>query len=561
MPSVTLDEHLGDTGTEPHCSIKLQPSAPHQQVRVNGLVQHEELVNASQHLIRTAEPGIERHVPRVAPCRAAHPPLVQSDSSGPGQPRCMLYGNLTARIQSDKMRPVPVSVPADIRLLPPLENGAVLFANPRSQELFAGCTRSLDAIVIDTKRVRRFEYFRKEFPDALLVERRSHGKPRGLAALYSEHGLRRCARTADQFPRLRIGHEPFQPEFAGLLKHRPDPAEIVLVLCKGIMLPKRLHEPRGTGGHVPVTRMRDGRRVSVRVGNDMANPTSPHAVSPPGAKASVRDRPLHQIGHGQHALGQVGRAGRPIGHLDIQIEMIIPVPHRLEVLDPDPLQVGRLGAGPGRRNQQVTRILKIERQQFRVLFAREFLQPDIRGLRRLAASALAQVNRHPPKQFPVRLDMIRLQLRVRFLRRRFDLFCGDLLVRIPAKCRRLRNVIRGAADKDSNRVRFLHMHGVALCEHPTTLRNNFGPGNVLHANLPCHDQCVITIRNRRLSRPPAELRNKADTTGLVRFQSGHDHLVGMAGKDLAGKYDPLVPVPDTGNGFIQVQVAPVIADG
>ena len=59
------------------------------------------------------------------------------------------------------------------------------------------------------------------------------------------------------------------------------------------------------------------------------------------------------------AFGEVGRFGRPIVHLDVDIEVVIAVPGRLELVVPQPLEVGWQAPGARAGHKQVTAILKV----------------------------------------------------------------------------------------------------------------------------------------------------------------------------------------------------------
>ena len=50
--------------------------------------------------------------------------------------------------------------------------------------------------------------------------------------------------------------------------------------------------------------------------------------------------------------------GRPVVHLGVDVDGVLAVPGRLELVVPDALQVGRLAAGAARRDQQVAAVLE-----------------------------------------------------------------------------------------------------------------------------------------------------------------------------------------------------------
>ena len=70
---------------------------------------------------------------------------------------------------------------------------------------------------------------------------------------------------------------------------------------------------------------------------------------------------VHQIKKRLGALGQIGRLGEPVIHLDVDVRVIIGMPRRLVVVVPKPLQIRGQTAGARTGNQQVAAILE---QQF-----------------------------------------------------------------------------------------------------------------------------------------------------------------------------------------------------
>ena len=67
------------------------------------------------------------------------------------------------------------------------------------------------------------------------------------------------------------------------------------------------------------------------------------------------------------ALGEVGHLHRPVVHLGVDVDGLLAVPGRLELIVPDPLQVGRLAARPAAGDQQVAAELEVEGRQLRVV--------------------------------------------------------------------------------------------------------------------------------------------------------------------------------------------------
>ena len=91
-------------------------------------------------------------------------------------------------------------------------------------------------------------------------------------------------------------------------------------------------------------------------------------VQDPAARAVMllRGRPARSRRHPRsgrraaRALGEVRDLGRPVVHLGVDVDRVLAVPGGLELLVPDPLQVGRLAPGAAAGDQQVAAELEEE---------------------------------------------------------------------------------------------------------------------------------------------------------------------------------------------------------
>ena len=103
---------------------------------------------------------------------------------------------------------------------------------------------------------------------------------------------------------------------------------------------------------------------------------------------------------------EVGRFGRPVTHLDIDIQMKIRTPGRFKVRVPDALQVHRQCAGPAAGDQQIAAELEVGFHQVRViaLALAEPLDPLGRGEGCNFRCRLSEFNRQAVEIFSVIRD-------------------------------------------------------------------------------------------------------------------------------------------------------------
>ena len=75
----------------------------------------------------------------------------------------------------------------------------------------------------------------------------------------------------------------------------------------------------------------------------MRDPTMRAVVNLGGVAASLGQL-LNQVEQGFMAFGKIGRFGRPIVHLGVDVDSVLAAPRRLQVIVPQALQIGRLAA-------------------------------------------------------------------------------------------------------------------------------------------------------------------------------------------------------------------------
>ena len=108
---------------------------------------------------------------------------------------------------------------------------------------------------------------------------------------------------------------------------------------------------------------------------------------------------------------QVAGLGRPVVHLQVDVGVVVGVPRRVDVLVPDPLQVGRQRARPTRAEQQVAAELEPGRQQVGVGATLPDLRQPFVG-RQLAQAAAAEVEVHAVERHRVLGDLAAVQVAV-----------------------------------------------------------------------------------------------------------------------------------------------------
>ena len=95
-----------------------------------------------------------------------------------------------------------------------------------------------------------------------------------------------------------------------------------------------------------------------------------------------------EVEHRDVELGEVRDLGRPVVHLQVDVDVVVGVPRCLDVLVPESLQVRGQRAGSTAGDEQVAGVLEVEREQRRVLATRrQLLESYVGGLRGLGSRA------------------------------------------------------------------------------------------------------------------------------------------------------------------------------
>ena len=105
------------------------------------------------------------------------------------------------------------------------------------------------------------------------------------------------------------------------------------------------------------------------------------------------------------AFRQIANLGRPVVHLDVDVDMVIRIPGWYQLIVPDPLQIGRQVPRPGTADQQVASEIEIEGGQTGIgAVLRDTVQPDVSGQIRHGRGS--QIERDPAEEALVLLHMV-----------------------------------------------------------------------------------------------------------------------------------------------------------
>src|SRR5438045_2304634 len=132
------------------------------------------------------------------------------------------------------------------------------------------------------------------------------------------------------------------------------------------MFPQVLTEPRAS--HRPVRPLWRSTapayrwRASPHIDIVMGYPPSTVVVRP-GGFLSVHAQTIDKVEQGEVTLRQVTYLSRPVIHLSIDVHCPIAAPGRTNLVVPDALQVCRLRSGARTGYQQITTILKVQRDE------------------------------------------------------------------------------------------------------------------------------------------------------------------------------------------------------
>ena len=149
-----------------------------------------------------------------------------------------------------------------------------------------------------------------------------------------------------------------------------------------------------------------------------ADPAARAVVHARGDRARDREI-LHHRHQRLHAFGEIRRLGGPVVHLGVDVDGVLRAPGRQQLVVPQALQVRRLRAGARTADEQVARVLEIQRRELRVVAGLRIADAHVGRL--FARRRCRQFERHAAEQLLMVRDVRRAQRVESLGGRRLDL--------------------------------------------------------------------------------------------------------------------------------------------
>ena len=147
-------------------------------------------------------------------------------------------------------------------------------------------------------------------------------------------------------------------------------AEEFAVAAEGVMLPEvgaepgAAHAPVGPGGRA-LSEVADRGGLPPQIHIVVRYPAAAAVVDGGGSCAGLAEA-FDQVEQRPVALGEVAGLGVPVVHLGVDVGGPVGAPGRADLVVPDALQVGGLGAGARAGDQQVAAVLEVEGGERRI---------------------------------------------------------------------------------------------------------------------------------------------------------------------------------------------------
>ena len=340
--------------------------------------------------------------PRPAPAGvspAVREPVFERFSCRGSQLRRAGNGNLLARVQREKMRDMPVAGLGFLKFLIPFHQSAIR-VDLRAGQVAPGGFDLFYKLIVDSEYLRRLNAIGEQIVDDLLIHGRAHRQVRVFTIRCAETIFGRYRWAGDELARFRIFDEKIEEEFGRLFHNRKGLLlQKFSVAPECVMFPEMLAAPgRAAGPHpVPYISDRTGPEPCIRrvMGDEAAA-----VINVFCGLSAARPQVVSQVEERFVTFGQVADLCGPVVHLDVDIDVVIAVPRRFDVLVPDTLEVCRHAAGTRTGHQKITAELKVQGAQGRIVGATlHGLQPLIG--RFVHSSGLTEIQRHPAEQSPV----------------------------------------------------------------------------------------------------------------------------------------------------------------
>ena len=265
-------------------------------------------------------------------------------------------------------------------------------------------------------------------------------------------------------------------------------------------------------------------------------------------------KPVDEVEERLVTLRQVRDLGRPVVHLQVDVDRELAVPRGLVAVVPDPLQVGRQGAGTAGAEQQVAPELEVQFDEARVERpCLDAFEAHVRGqcresLVRLAAESKSDA----PHRRAVALDVARAEFREGPRGRGVERGAARPLVVVVAEVRR-----RG--DEDRDRVRSPDGDVVAERHDGPALRDDACAGRergAARSDDAAH-QVVVSLDPLECVVAAVVVRSELHRSRARGLEPEHDDVVRGAREDLAPETGSAELVLHRRDPVVEVERAPV----
>ena len=273
-----------------------------------------------------------------------------------------------------------------------------------------------------------------------------------------------------------------------------------------------------------------------------------------------------------HRLLEIRGERRPVVHLGVDVDRVLAAPRRREAVVPDPLQVGRLRPWARAGDEQVARVLEVERSERRVAALGERLDTLVDGHRR--ARRRAEVERHAIEELSIVAD-VGVTQRVDRLdggaiergRDRRGRVAADVVEALVARRRR---------DEQRDRVGAAHDDGIigrgsraAARQHANAPfeaqraghRLSVGGRAAAVAVHAAHHEIAVRRRLDGGALRRRQPRLERDPAGTARREVDDDHAIRRAGEHLPRERRPPCRVGHVRRRRGEVQIAAISLDG
>ena len=169
-----------------------------------------------------------------------------------------------------------------------------------------------------------------------------------------------------------------------------------------VAIPERDGEPRAARRPEPPLRAVDRGRRAPEIRVVVGDPAT-GAIHLAGRACARHGEVLNHGGQRVHRLLQVRGHRRPVVHLGVDVDRVLAAPRRRQAVVPDALQIGGLRAGARAGDEQVARVLEVQRGECGVATGRECGDALIGG--KGNTRGRAEIERDAVEELPVIADV------------------------------------------------------------------------------------------------------------------------------------------------------------